>query len=62
MWGRARLRGLFQTTLIHIRADPSYPCRSVFYSAAMLKPSAMRGKARLRGLFQTTLIHIRADP
>jgi hypothetical protein len=28
--GRSRL---FQTKLINIRADPSYPCRSVFYSA-----------------------------
>jgi len=53
MRGKARLRGLSQTNL-DIRADPSYPCRSVFYSS-------FQGEARLRGLSQTNL-DIRADP
>jgi len=40
--GRPRL---FQTKLINIRADPSHPCRSVFYSG-------LQGEARLHGLYK----------
>jgi hypothetical protein len=40
---------LFQTKLINIRADPSYPCRSVFYSG-------FRGEARLRGLARAVAV------
>jgi hypothetical protein len=40
---------LFQTKLINIRAEPSYLCRSVFYSG-------FRGEARLRGLARAVAV------
>jgi len=48
----ARRRGLFQTKLITIRADPSHPCRSVFYSRPYGDEARLRGLARAVGLME----------